>query len=118
VIDSIRVVHPVTFDGEPSYRKGTRPAEVGDHVLTEYGWGVVVKISEMGRGMYVDCFKLRPDPGRQDFPEYELMERAERKVRIADWPIAEICEAKLNSPLGSKAGSRPSEDIHRARYPA
>lgn len=104
-----RVSKPYTRDG----------VEAGDYVcIPGQGWGRVLRIEKRNGAMLVDLFALRPDPGPQDFPEYDLMQRAEQKVRIADWPIAEICEAKLNSPLGSTALSRPSEAIHSRRYPA
>lgn len=45
-------------------------------IETAYGWGEVVKVT---RGsLIVSLFKRREDPGKQEFPEWDLMQWADR----------------------------------------
>lgn len=62
---------------------GTRPAQVGDHVLTKHGWGKVVKLNGKGgyRGMIVALAKKGPYLDRQDFPEWDAMRWSERLTK-------------------------------------
>lgn len=53
-----------------------RLLEVGDHIeIFNYGWGVVRGLHKKGTEMSVELLKKRPDPGRQDFPEWRFARR-------------------------------------------
>lgn len=47
------------------------------YIETAYGWGKVVKRQRNGT-IIVSLFKRRPDPGKQDFPEWDMQQWAER----------------------------------------
>lgn len=78
--------------------------EVGDYYVQEhidgtFSVGVVRNISIRGV-IYVEWFgKRREDPGKQEFPEFDLMSRAAERPEMTPVDPA-VCEAKLNSPPG------------------
>jgi hypothetical protein len=58
-------------------RLGGRPNVVGDHVdCGSHGWGIVMAVSPKHRGMLVQLAKKGPYLDRQEFPEWDLMQRA------------------------------------------
>ena len=75
--DSLRVYRRTQLLGDFS---GTRPVEPGDHVNTPDGWGRVAKVVEHKGEMYVYLAGREEWLEKQDFPEWDLMQRAEKQV--------------------------------------
>jgi hypothetical protein len=89
---AVKVVPRMKLDcGDHRFARWESPfrwCEAGDHIEIGGKWAVVRRV--MGSRMTVEFLGLRPDPGKQDFPEYEAMRRfealAKEKVE-AGWDV-------------------------------
>lgn len=81
-------VHRCRLNGAISFDRTFRLCEVGDHIEHGGKWAVVRRVS--GSRMNIEFLGQREDPGRQEFPEYEAMQRfaalAKAKVE-AGWAV-------------------------------
>lgn len=80
---AVKVVPRMKLDcGDHRFARWESPfrwCEAGDHIEIGGKWAVVRRV--MGSRMTVEFLGLRPDPDKQDFPEWDLQQWAE-KLRL------------------------------------
>lgn len=92
--------------GSDLFDRTFRVCEPGDHIEIGGKWAVVRRVS--GGKMTVEYLGRREDPGKQNFPEYDALRRAEesrqRHIERGSQPLAGpdpiVVERKLSSPVG------------------